>query len=287
MTWLYIPSTSQTSAPAQARVRSESGSHSDGSGYTPFCTSSGTATPRPLSWRGWRTRPWIRLLSGMTLPPAPAQRVLQHWLAHVRSSSQQDTPASHSPVPVNVLANRMSAIYGHTLMSSLKRANPNAVSSRTSQATFPWATPESEEVSSGEATALRRDYSQRLRWAQATEGSGSSSSVWPTPAARDYREPNGPEHLTSGSGATHLDQLPNFVRHCSHRAQQTPSGQTCSQPGRTSRRRLNPEFVELLMGWPIGWTRTDCAVPATEWSRWLPLMRSCLYGLLCSVAKAR
>ena len=33
-----------------------------------WVTSSGTPSPRPSSWRGWRTRPWIRRLSGTTLP---------------------------------------------------------------------------------------------------------------------------------------------------------------------------------------------------------------------------
>lgn len=39
----------------------------------------------------------------------------------------------------------------------------------------------------------------------------------------------------------------------------------------TERRRLNPEFVEWLMGWPIGWTSTDaiaCDAPAmASWRR--------------------
>lgn len=46
---------------------------------------------------------------------------------------------------------------------------------------------------------------------------------WPTPAARDYRSPNKNDNMG--------DQLPNRV-----------GGM------------LNPEWVEWLMGWPIGWT---------------------------------
>lgn len=41
----------------------------------------------------------------------------------------------------------------------------------------------------------------------------TQTSEWPTPAARDYKGANGPEHLENGTGRKHLDQLPNFVAH--------------------------------------------------------------------------
>ena len=49
-------------------------------------------------------------------------------------------------------------------------------------------------------------------------------------------------------------------------------------------RRLNPLFVEMLMGWPGGWTLLplglrDLESLATEWSRWWRLMRSVLSQL--------
>ena len=49
-------------------------------------------------------------------------------------------------------------------------------------------------------------------------------------------------------------------------------------------RRLNPLFVEKLMGWPGGWTLlplglSDSPFSATEWSRWWRLMRSALLRL--------
>ena len=47
-----------------------------------------------------------------------------------------------------------------------------------------------------------------------------------------------------------------------------PTGQECQQ---NSGRRLNPRFVEWLMGFPPEWT--SFAPAATEWSRWSQLMR--------------
>jgi len=109
-----------------------------------------------------------------------------------------------------------------------------------------------------------------------------TASRWPTPAERDWKGPNGPEHLANGSGRKHLDQLPNFVRHCS-----PPAPAPSTSGGKSSRttRRLNPRFVEWLMGWPLGWSEIGCALPATEWSRWRRAMHSSLCALLCSTGE--
>lgn len=42
--------------------------------------------------------------------------------------------------------------------------------------------------------------------------------------------------------------------------------------------KLNPQFVEWLMGWPIGWTGS--ALAATEWCLWQLRMRSALSQLV-------
>jgi hypothetical protein len=46
------------------------------------------------------------------------------------------------------------------------------------------------------------------------------------------------------------------------------------------KRRLNPNFVAWLMGWPIG--HPSCVCSATEWSRWRQDMR----GELCRLPTA-
>lgn len=67
-----------------------------------------------------------------------------------------------------------------------------------------------------------------------TRGHGISlpqhTRLFPTPAARDYRSPNSKPYAERGGGKKG-EQLPNFV-----------GGQ------------LNPNWVEWLMGYPIGWT---------------------------------
>jgi len=86
-------------------------------------------------------------------------------------------------------------------------------------------------------------------------GLDQQARFFPTPASRDYRTPNAKPGSERGRG-TKGEQLPNYVEHhfAQHQDQQTQDGPPSSPNGRTSRRRLNPRFVEWLMGFPIGWT---------------------------------
>ncbi len=59
------------------------------------------------------------------------------------------------------------------------------------------------------------------------------SDKWPTPANRDYRFPNKKSYAERGGGSKG-EQLPNAI----------------GGP-------LNPNWVEWLMGWPIGWTALE------------------------------
>ena len=47
---------------------------------------SGEPTPRPFSWRGWRTRPWMKLLSGTTLQPSTASLGVELWIQSLVAS---------------------------------------------------------------------------------------------------------------------------------------------------------------------------------------------------------
>ena len=103
---------------------------------------------------------------------------------------------------------------------------------------------------------------------------------WPTPAARDWKGGSGPDHLTNGTGRKHMDQLPNYVTYCLHPdLASLIHGDDCLP----KTIRLNPRFVEMLMGWPLGWTEIDCALPAMEFRRWSRLMHSSFWRLLTSL----
>ena len=56
-------------------------------------------------------------------------------------------------------------------------------------------------------------------------------AMLPTHATRDYKGANGPEHM---------DQLPNAIAHGTNRGL-----------------KLQPAFVEYMMGYPDGWTNIE------------------------------
>jgi DNA (cytosine-5)-methyltransferase 1 len=62
--------------------------------------------------------------------------------------------------------------------------------------------------------------------------------LWPTPLTRDYKGGRSPETLKA-KGRTPTNSLPDSVTH-----QEGQSGP------------LNPQWVEWLMGFPIGWTES-------------------------------
>jgi hypothetical protein len=88
-------------------------------------------------------------------------------------------------------------------------------------------------------------------------GLDQQARFFPTPAARDAKGTNLVSR-TQRHGKKD-DQLPNFVEHhfYSRPDPPIPAGKTSLPDGPTLRRRLNPRFVEWLMGFPIGWTEVD------------------------------
>lgn len=180
-----------------------------------------------------------------------------------------------------------------------------------------WPTPDASVMQDGETPETFEARRERVKLtAKNGNGMGTplamAAQMWPTPAARDYKGANGEGHLENSTGSLHLDQLPNFVAHMwatprvemaralgnpkhitpergngnledhtsafSLPAPETPpDGRPSSPSDPTSRRQLNPAFVEWLMGWPEGWTAF--ASWAMAWSRWRQRTRSALLAL--------
>lgn len=123
-----------------------------------------------------------------------------------------------------------------------------------------WATPQARDhfpAHSTEYIANKRADGHGMR------NLNDEAAHWPTPAARDHKGENSVAHVTTnGTGRMHMDQLPNFVVHAFQPSlpdQPTVDG----QPSSPLRRRLNPLFVEWLMGWPEGLSGFDTAAMAS------------------------
>lgn len=99
-----------------------------------------------------------------------------------------------------------------------------------------------------------------------TDGQGSFSllptiRMWPTPTARDSKGTNSLEHLTQPKmkgNAHHTGQLANAVKLFTTPCASDSRGSNGGGNHRSLRTdvagQLNPEWVEWLMGFPIGWT---------------------------------
>ena len=150
--------------------------------------------------------------------------------------------------------------------------------------------PENVDGERGKGPALGRDV---LMWptpiaddAEETKWNGAdhrtpmlawASRNWPTPRENDWR--GGSDETPENGYLDRTAQNWSLYFQSFHSVPTTaPPGHICSQKCR----RLNPQFVEWLMGWPIGWTLLPFLDPGShgserlemEWCRWWQVMGS-------------
>lgn len=169
MPWIYVPG---LEAPP---------SDSEEWAFDPCVTSSGTLLPRPSSWRGWRTRPWIARLSGTISRPSTAARGVVSWISSLRASR-----ASPTPSPAAAKATTTRELSGRISSASSRSVSPPASSLRTSPGFS--RSPGLDFGESFEAWAssgLRHTTRRPRTTAPRTTDTGSFSSL-PTPSASSY-----------------------------------------------------------------------------------------------------
>lgn len=104
----------------------------------------------------------------------------------------------------------------------------------------------------------------------------TSVAMWPTPNTRDWKD-SGPTQ-----GNRHSPNLGTVVswptptasmitmadveqaKYAGNKGSNRPTYQEAKQAGPGNGGQLNPDWVELLMGWPLGWTRTDGSRPDVD-----------------------
>ena len=136
---------------------------------------------RPLSWRGWKTKPWIKHLSGTTLAPSTASRGAVSWI-----SSMAAIHASLLASQEKNSATKTRDISGLTSPVSSVKSNRRFVSSKMSADIYDWASNKSMMTFDRWVMALRLACLQRRKLGQPTDGSDCSS--WLTPRAQETTE---------------------------------------------------------------------------------------------------
>ncbi len=282
-----------------------SGSRSEGEPEL-WLSLSGTLEPRPRSWNGWKNRPWIRRLSSAICSPS----TVDDWLDR-STSSLRASPVRTIQPPATEQERTASETSGRKSCESPTRAKLRSCSSRTSAASSQasgalpyrvwtasgWDGPTASLFGAGSlpgfwetwpsAGSMRSGacYQRETLEPRTGESVGGSSrrtgnafdsgdlqaaaQSWATPTAGDSKASGSrtTEDSKAHPGTSLIDQI-----HGSSSGRPAPAS---AKPGPESRPRLNPRFVEGLMGLPPGWTTaTASECSGTESSRSRPPSRS-------------
>jgi len=210
----------------------------------------------PLAWlRKWKREPWLRLLSGRTLKPSLHGSFTDAWTSYLRGSR-----ANPSPQPEKVGRTKTHDTSGLGSPKQSDLFDQGWLSLKTCQESFQprsrgqdgTTTRElrycfmSSENWKEEVTRLRGESTRRRKSAHLIDESESSS--WPTPTARDVKGASGSgrQERKGYPSDTLANAMVNFGQ-----AAQVNHNTTGSHQGQC---KLNPDWVETLMGLPIGHT---------------------------------
>ena len=287
LVWLFVPPEDMKTFAASAFAPVSEASISAFTSPSPdieLCAmSSETVSPHPLSWRGWQTRPWLRLLSGTICDPSTAARGAAAFI-----SSLPVIPASPSASRASGRARMTPATSGPRSPGSSARSRRNGASSRMSPVICPLVSTTSPESFRAWATGLQRVSYQRRKLAHRISASGCS--FWPTPTVKSsgnraciqITPERGLYFRTDENQTGSQIGLRNAAASWSLMWDlMTSAGWTPRQPVSSPRCRvallngerssegglsLNPAFSDWMMGWPPGWT--EPLLPVTGWSLW-------------------
>ena len=250
MSWLYLPA---------AVVDYSAAPCSDG---VPCATSSANPTPltssKPVSATAGCTMPRC----GMTLEHSTGDPGLDEWILSLGGSR-----ASRSATPDSARPTTMNATAGLIPSESFATYDPNGACWRTSQLSFLSTTstpfsgswpraaigfdmtvyrrqplaPLTRGIGSGLWPAIRSTDGERGGRGdliQAVRGNPNSHyKLWPTPTVQDAKNNAGPSQWERNSYPL------NVAVHIGPDMERVKGGGA-----------LNPDWVEWLMGWPVGWT---------------------------------
>ena len=292
LVWLFIPPKDMTTFAASACVPGSADSTLGCTLQNPdialWVMSSETVSPRPLSWRGWRTRPWLRLLYGTICDPLTAAHGAAAFI-----SSLPVIPVSPSALQVTGAVRKTHVTSGRRLRGSSGTSRRNGASLKTSSGICPLVSTTSPETFKAWATGLQRASYQRRKLAGRTSASGCS--FWPTPTFKgsgnraciqlyvvagvmfrnDLNQTGSQLGIWNAAKAWTL--MWDLLMAAGWQPQRPVSSHPCrvillnGEKHSDGILSANPAFSDWMMGWPPGWT--DPLQPVTGWSLWLQRAR--------------
>ena len=252
--------------------------------------------PSPLrTWlQRWKRDSWTRHLSGRILRPSLGNAFARKWTCYLA-----DIHVSRSQARDSAKEKTIRGISGPGLQMELGLFDQPSVSSRTSKDISAWGCPTSSKTWQEWVIERRGAYSARLKSAHRTSASGclfwpttttadggkigcrpnygqvalsnhpaivgpvnrppmeKSGRSWPTPTALETQD-----QTTDWKKLAKLDKGGRILRRMASMTYGHPAQGSGSTDG-SHRARLNPRWVETLMGLPIGWTMPSCMSPVT------------------------
>lgn len=175
--WLYLPSQFVAESEDSISVSSKPEQVLD---CKLFVTLNGKLTARPLSWHGWKSRPWSKRLSGATSQPLMAIHGAGKWVA-----SLGEYHASLTPVLEKDLQKKTKETYGTMHGGSFAKWEQTSCSWRTLEALLTGECPEYSETWPTSGSMQNGVCSVAKGWEPLI--GATAYSCWHTPAARDYR----------------------------------------------------------------------------------------------------
>ncbi len=209
--------------------------------------------------RAWKAGNLMRLQSGLICDPSRGQSFLTAW-----TSCLVATPASHSAQQASDSEPKTSGTSGQPSQMAFGFCDQESVSLRTSRGTSVLGCEKSLQNWKDSVTARRGEYSARLKSAHRTSASGYSS--WPTAKARDWKDTEGCSLDAVNPDGTHRNRRDRLMgaivaemRGQADQANRSTGGSRQESLATTG--KLNPRWVETLMGLPVGWTMVSCSHP--------------------------
>lgn len=264
--WI-IPAPTTLPLSAQASGDSTSALASPDPTRVSSCTSSGKPTPAKFWRRAWKAGRFPRLQYGATLPLLTLTLGVESWI-----SLLAETRANPTATQENVREKTTTDGFSTMSLESSRACGLQLSSVRTCRGISRDNSGLSSLDWSDWATALREEYSRRKRSAQLTTAPGCTLWERPTVAAA-----NGTRKNRGGDRSDELlltGQAVECSRRFSPRRLSLPSGRALSVDGRI----LNPRLAEMILGLPIGWTRSGPGV--MQFAHWLQRSRTRLSKLL-------